>query len=58
MILTCLFRVLETSPSSLQFSPRINITAGPTGQGKTNLLEAIHVLALSRSFRTLTSLVT
>lgn len=37
---------------SLEFCPRINIIAGPNGQGKTNLLEAIHVLALTKSFRT------
>jgi len=54
MILTCLsvsgFRNL--AEQSLQFCPQVNIIAGPNGQGKTNLLEAIHVLALSRSFRT------
>ena len=54
MILTCLsfsgFRNL--SEQRLQFCPQINIIAGRNGQGKTNLLEAIHVLALSRSFRT------
>jgi len=54
MILTSLsvsgFRNL--SEQSLQFSRQINTIAGPNGQGKTNLLEAIHVLALSRSFRT------
>jgi len=54
MILSCLsvsgFRNL--GDLCLQFSPHINIIAGPNGQGKTNLLEAIHVLALSKSFRT------
>jgi DNA replication and repair protein RecF len=54
MILTCLsvsgFRNL--AEQFLQFSPRINIIAGLNAQGKTNLLEAIHVLAISRSFRT------
>jgi DNA replication and repair protein RecF len=54
MILTCLsvsgFRNL--TEQSLEFCPQINIIAGPNGQGKTNLLEAVHVLALSRSFRT------
>ena len=54
MILTCLsvsgFRNL--AEQCLQFCHQINIIAGPNGQGKTNLLEAIHVLALSRSFRT------
>jgi len=54
MILTCLsvsgFRNLVEQ--HLQFLPHINIISGPNGQGKTNLLEAIHVLGLSRSFRT------
>src|ERR1044071_9220126 len=54
MILTCLsvsgFRNL--AEQSLEFCPQVNIIAGPNGQGKTNLLEAVHVLALSRSFRT------
>ena len=36
----------------LAFSPRANWILGGNGHGKTNLLEAIHVLALSRSFRT------
>lgn len=36
----------------LVFSPRANWVLGGNGHGKTNLLEAIHVLALSRSFRT------
>jgi DNA replication and repair protein RecF len=54
MILTCLsvsgFRNL--AQQSLQFFPHINIISGPNGQGKTNLLEAIYVLGLSKSFRT------
>jgi DNA replication and repair protein RecF len=32
--------------------PRFNVVWGDNGQGKTNLLEAIYVLATSRSFRT------
>ena len=31
--------------------PRFNVIAGENGQGKTNLLEAIYVVATSRSFR-------
>ena len=54
MILTRLsvlgFRNL--AEQQLSFSPKVNIIAGANGQGKTNLLEAIYVLALSRSFRT------
>ncbi|MCL6642774.1 MAG: AAA family ATPase [Candidatus Bipolaricaulota bacterium] len=30
----------------------VNILIGPNAQGKTNLLEAIHVLALTKSHRT------
>ncbi len=36
----------------LSFDARINIIRGNNGQGKTNLLEAIYYLAVSRSFRT------
>jgi len=34
------------------FSPHLNLVFGSNGQGKTNLIEAIYVLALSKSFRT------
>jgi len=33
-------------------APRVNVVAGDNGQGKTSLLEAIYLLATSRSFRT------
>jgi DNA replication and repair protein RecF len=33
-------------------APRLNVIAGDNGQGKTSLLEAIYLLATSRSFRT------
>ncbi len=33
-------------------SPFFNVLSGDNGQGKTNLLEAVYVLATSRSFRT------
>lgn len=33
------------------FGPRFNVVAGDNGQGKTNLLEAVYVLATSKSFR-------
>lgn len=36
----------------LQFSEAVNLFYGDNAQGKTNLLEAIHVLALTKSFRT------
>ena len=35
----------------LDFGPRFNVVAGDNGQGKTNLLEALYVLATSKSFR-------
>ena len=38
---------------SVQFSPKTNVIYGENGQGKTNLLEAIYLLATGRSFRTL-----
>ena len=36
----------------LFFSPKVNIFWGNNGQGKTNLLEAIHLISTGRSFRT------
>ncbi|MGD0677977.1 MAG: DNA replication and repair protein RecF [Polyangiaceae bacterium] len=36
----------------LDLGARINVVSGDNGQGKTNLLEGIYVLATSRSFRT------
>ena len=37
---------------ALAFSPAINVLIGENAQGKTNLLEAIFVLAMARSHRT------
>jgi DNA replication and repair protein RecF len=34
------------------FSPTFNLITGPNAQGKTNLLEAIYLFSLGRSFRT------
>ncbi len=34
-----------------ELSDRVNLVFGPNASGKTNLLEAIHVLAVGRSFR-------
>lgn len=39
------------SQLSLNFSPELNVFIGKNAQGKTNLLEAIYFLALSRSHR-------
>ena len=36
----------------LKFHPRLNIFIGNNAQGKTNLLEAIYLCAIGRSFRT------
>src|SRR5918911_4684958 len=36
----------------LELSPRISILTGDNGQGKSNLLEALYLLATSRSYRT------
>lgn len=37
---------------TVTFAPGVNVLLGPNAQGKTNLLEAIYVLALARSHRT------
>ncbi len=37
--------------SSFEFSPTVNIIVGPNASGKTNLLEAVLVLAQGRSYR-------
>lgn len=37
---------------SIDFDPFINIFVGKNAQGKTNLLEAIYVLSLAKSFKT------
>lgn len=36
---------------TVSFNPQLNLIYGKNGSGKTNLVEAIYVLALSRSFR-------
>lgn len=40
------------SDQRLRFNQNFNIISGSNGQGKTNLLEAIYYLSVSRSFRT------
>jgi DNA replication and repair protein RecF len=36
----------------VEFSPRLNVLFGDNGHGKTNVIEAIYLVAASRSFRT------
>ncbi|MDD0854726.1 DNA replication and repair protein RecF [Halobacteriovorax sp. GB3] len=47
------FRNLQ--PDIIEFSPKINCILGENGNGKTNILEAIYVLANRKSFRKNTS---
>jgi DNA replication and repair protein RecF len=37
---------------SLEFNPKVNIFLGNNAQGKTNLLEAVYLTAVGKSFRT------
>lgn len=39
-------------PTTLEFSPHRNYLFGDNAQGKTNLIEAIYLLCLAKSFRT------
>jgi DNA replication and repair protein RecF len=43
------FRNLQHDP--VAFSPRVNLFVGQNGQGKTNILEALHFFQFGRSFR-------
>ena len=43
------------NPDIISFSPGINCILGENGNGKTNILEAINVLATKKSFRKNTS---
>lgn len=44
--------VRSVSKAELSFSNSLNVIFGGNGEGKTSLLEAIHILSLGRSFRT------
>ncbi|MCX8015156.1 MAG: AAA family ATPase, partial [candidate division WOR-3 bacterium] len=44
--------VRNLEDTELDFAPQVNYIFGDNGAGKTSLLEAIHFLAVGRSFRT------
>lgn len=46
-----LFRFRNHILNEFRFSPYINLIVGPNGVGKTNLLEAIYLLAFTKGFR-------
>ena len=46
-----LFHFRNYEPLEIKFNPHLNIIYGKNGSGKTNLVEAIYVLALTKSFR-------
>ena len=46
-----LFNFRNISNSTLSFHKQINLISGENAQGKSNLLEAIHYLSATRSFR-------
>lgn len=46
------FQYRNFEEQELELSPGTNLFVGRNGQGKTNLLEAVHFLAYGRSFRT------
>ncbi|MBR0442802.1 MAG: DNA replication/repair protein RecF [Clostridia bacterium] len=41
----------NVASASLEFSPHVNILLGDNAQGKTNLLEAISLMSIGKSFR-------
>ncbi|MFO0611332.1 MAG: DNA replication and repair protein RecF [Polyangiaceae bacterium] len=43
--------VRNLAPLQLEPAPKFNVLAGDNGQGKTSVLEAIYIVATSRSFR-------
>jgi DNA replication and repair protein RecF len=47
----CLEKYRNYSNAELKFSSPVNIFIGDNGQGKTNILEAIHIVATTKSFR-------
>ena len=49
-----LYNFRNFTEEQIQFAPQVNFVVGRNGQGKTNLIEAVNVLSLARSFRTST----
>ncbi len=47
-----LFKFRNLEDQEIEFSPGLNFITGQNGQGKTNLIEAVYLLSLGRSFRT------
>ena len=47
-----LYQYRNISDTKLRFSTGLNLFIGKNGQGKTNLVEAIHLLSTTKSFRT------
>ncbi len=52
MLQTLTITNMRAVNAALSLSPRINIIYGDNGSGKSTILEAIHLLAFGRSFRT------
>jgi len=50
-----LYRFRNYADQTVEFGPDVNVVVGPNAQGKTNLLEAVATLALSRSPRAATT---
>jgi DNA replication and repair protein RecF len=48
-----IFGFRNLAEQAVEFDPEANLVFGPNGSGKTNLLEAVVVLASGRSFRTI-----
>lgn len=47
-----IFQFRNIEKAAIQLSPELNFIVGRNGQGKTNLVEAVHVLSAGKSFRT------
>lgn len=53
VLASCAVQAIRNLQSvQIEAAPRLNVISGDNGQGKTSLLEAIYLLATSKSFRT------